>query len=168
MECRKIIKLIPDYLENTLSSENKALITKHLTLCPRCFKEKELYEKSWQLISQLQEIEPEAGFETRFWNRLVSQTVTPALRSAFIWKTFKRWSVVLTTVAVIIICAFLFLPVYFQTQKADLLASKIYDEEIILVENIDLLENFEVIEQIDLLEDLDLIENLDTLELDRT
>lgn len=168
MRCNKFKKLIPDFLENQLNPRIHREVFEHLQVCEACAKEKELYEKSWQLAGELEEIDPEPGFKMRFWNRLVRESKSktrPILDVYGLLGLLRNWRVVAATVATIIIVVAVALPNYLQFRSADLLASKISGEEIVLVENIDLLENLDVISDIDFLENMELIENLDRFEL---
>ena len=165
MKCCKIRKLIPDFLEGQCGRKKRKIIAKHLQVCKDCAQEKRLYEESWQLIGQWKDVEPEPGFKTRFWNRLISQS-----ERRFIPKIslglLKRWSPVLATALTVLIVSSITLPNYLELKEADLLASKLNEEEIVLVENIDLLENLEIIEEIDFLEHIDIIKDLDKINLD--
>ena len=168
MRCSKFKKLISDFLENQLNPRIHREVFEHLQVCEACAKEKELYEKSWRLMGELEDIEPEPGFKSRFWNRLVRESEyreRPAVDVYGLLGLLRNWRVAVVTVTTIIIVIAVALPNYLQFRSADLLASKISGEEIVLVENIDLLENLEVIEDIDFLENMELIENLDRFKL---
>lgn len=161
MQCHKIKKLIPGFLEGALDSKSNQDVLKHLQACEVCAKEKELYEKTWQLMGEWQDIEPEPGFKSRFWNRLVSRKTeiirTPALN---ILRLTQRLTVALATAAIVILAMNFVIPKYFQSKNTEILISSLNEEEMVLIENIDLLENLELIEAIEFLEDLDIIENL--------
>jgi len=167
MKCRKFRRLIPDFLEGQLTPKRHEEIIAHLKICKDCAKEKRLYEESWQLIGQWQDIEPEPGFKMRFWNHLLREAESKLAPPINIFRLSQRWSVALATAAIIIIVVSISLPNYLQTKSAELFVSEINEEEIILVENIELLEHLEIIQDIDFLENMELIENLDKFELDK-
>ena len=161
MQCHRIKKLIPDFLEGALDSKINQEVLRHLQSCEVCAKEKELYEKTWQLIGEWQDIEPEPGFNSRFWNRLVSrQTKVERTPNINILRLTQRFTVALATAAIVILAINFILPKYFQSKNTEILISSLDEEEMALIENIDLLENLELIENIEFLENLDIIENL--------
>jgi len=165
MKCLEVRRLIPDFLEGQLRAKDYDEVSAHLQACKDCAKEKRLYEESWKLMGQWQDIEPEPGFKSRFWNRLIGQTESAKAPRINIFRLPKRASFALVTAATIIIVVSVALLNYLPSRSAAILASKISEEEMILVENIDLLENLEIIQYIDLLENMEIIENLDKIDL---
>ena len=166
MKCHKIRRLIPDFLEVQLNSKIHREISEHLQSCKDCAKEKILYEQSWQLIGQWQDIKPEPGFKTRFWSRVINQTETKTAPHINIFRLPRPVSLALVTAATIVIIITIALPNYLRLRGPEILVSKMNEEEIILVENIDLVENLEVIQAIDFLENMEIIENLGKFKLD--
>jgi len=166
MKCQKIRRLIPDFLEGQLSDKLNILVSGHLKLCRECVKEKELYEKFWQLAGSLEDIEPEPAFKSRFWTRLAREQVeserSPDLG---ILGLLLRHRLALATAVAVMIAISVVLPNYLQQRSIELLASKISEEEVVLVENIDLLENLNVISDIDFLVNMEFIESLGRIDL---
>lgn len=167
MRCQKIRRLIPNFLEGQLSDKLKTLISGHIKVCRGCAKEKELYEKSWQLAGSLEDVEPEPGFKSRFWTRLASEEWEPdrGASALGILGLFLRHRLVLASAVAVMIAISVVLPNYLQQRSIDLLVAKITEEEVIMVEKIDLLENLDVINDIDFLENMELIESLDRVDL---
>jgi hypothetical protein len=70
MKCRKVEKLLSDYLDGEVKEKEKELIRAHLSECPACRKEFEFYKKSEELIRLKIKEEPLPGFWERCWPEL--------------------------------------------------------------------------------------------------
>ena len=62
MNCEEIGELLPDYLQNRLSSDRAGVVEKHLAECAACGEEAAL----WKNLALLPEEQPSAALESRF------------------------------------------------------------------------------------------------------
>lgn len=166
MDCKDIKTLIPVYLDNELEPQESQLVRNHLADCPHCQNEFEAYERSWAMLGEIEDIQPEPGFIGRFWTRLsLEQSWHEKLIGAVQENLLKNQLIpALATACIIVVMGSFALNNYFQTQKTNQVLASLNEEDFIIVENIELAENLDLIEQIDFLEDLDTIENLDIFE----
>jgi anti-sigma factor RsiW len=70
MNCNEIENLLPAYLENLLSPEEKKNIEGHLASCPRCSRAYEALKKTEEIVQDLTEVEPPPFFEQRIMSRV--------------------------------------------------------------------------------------------------
>jgi len=54
MKCKKVQKLLPEYLEDTLTEKTSTLLYEHLQNCDACRRELHAFEKTIQLASNIQ------------------------------------------------------------------------------------------------------------------
>jgi anti-sigma factor RsiW len=64
--CRKVKRLLVDYLEGTLSSKDKVLIEEHLRACPDCAKEAEFLSRTLKLVRLRSYKEPPEEFWAQY------------------------------------------------------------------------------------------------------
>ncbi len=158
MNCPSIQKLIPLYLDQQLAPEQFKLVKAHLTNCPDCQQEVDLYNRSWELLNNIKEIEPSPDYVSRFWTevshlRAWYEKYLPALPP---WaQPGWRLSVVFSFGLVIVTTFFIWKN--FDLYQLDAKLAKLDPQEMEVVENIELAQNFEVIEEMELLEDFDLL-----------
>ena len=62
MNCENIAELIPDYLQESLTAEQRALVERHLQTCEQCREEAEL----WQKLALLPQEQPGPELRARF------------------------------------------------------------------------------------------------------
>ena len=70
MDCSKAKKLIPQFLDYTLPERITGRLQEHLRTCPQCRQELKLYDKSWELLKDVPQIDPAPGYISRFWTKL--------------------------------------------------------------------------------------------------
>lgn len=75
MNCNEIGNLLPAYLENLLSPEEKKNIEGHLASCPRCSRAYEALKKTDEIVQDLTEVEPPPFFEQRIMSRVREEAV---------------------------------------------------------------------------------------------
>jgi hypothetical protein len=68
MKCKKVQKLLSDYLDGKVKEREKELIEAHLSGCPDCRKELESYKKTEELIKLKVKEEPASEFWERCWS----------------------------------------------------------------------------------------------------
>lgn len=166
MDCKKIKKLIPLFLDKELEHQEAQIVRKHLDDCRDCQSEFKAFERSWAILGELDDIQPEPGFMGRFWTRLSLERSWYERILGSVRETLHKKQLIpaLVTACVIVIAGSFSLTHYFQTQKTNQILASLSEEDLLMVENIELAENLDLIEEMDFLEDLDIIENLDLLE----
>ncbi len=70
MTCNEIKNLLPAYLEDLLSPEEKKSIESHLASCPLCTRSLADLKKAENLVKGLEEVEPPPFFEQRIMARV--------------------------------------------------------------------------------------------------
>ena len=167
MQCQQIQELIPDYIQGGLANDIRIRLEAHLNTCPGCRKEVRLMEKTWRLLGEVEDIEPNPHYISRFWAGI--ETRRPRYEKILLQTkeiVFQRpWIPALAAAGVILIVVGITmnhngrLP---GNETAIVTAYKGVDPD--LVEHIDMLENFDLIQDIDFYTDLEIIENLDEFE----
>jgi len=166
MDCQKIQKLIPLYLDSDLEDRQLQTIKEHLKECPHCQRERDFFEKSWDLLSEWEDIEPNPGYKFRFWTRLSSERAwyeQPLLNIKEFFATKKRLLTWATVSVVIIVCVLTFSN-YPMTIDTDNTLTAMEPQDLELLAELELAQNLDIIENIDWLEDWEIIEDLDTTE----
>jgi len=167
MNCTEIQNLISAYLDGELQPKEAQGVRDHLQGCESCQKEFQSLAKTWEMLDEWKDIEPQPGYVSRFWTQasLQSPWHERFFKDVQEGLTKRRLVPALMTACVIIIVGLLSIRHYFVLQKSNELMVNLSEEELEMVENIELAENYELIQDLDLIEDLEIIENLDTLEI---
>jgi predicted anti-sigma-YlaC factor YlaD len=166
MDCLRIKKLIPVYLDHALDTEEQRRVEAHLRICPDCRAEAHAVQKSWEMLAELQEIEPDPNYMARFWRGVEVQTAwyEKVIRAAQEVFVHRRWAPALAGAAVAVLVVTLVTVQYLQKPPAVMILAELNEVELEMVENIDLVENYDVIRDIEFFSDLEIIENLDEFE----
>lgn len=144
MNCSKIKKLLPVFLDGELEHEKEELVRQHLSTCSECGLEAKLVSKTWGLLDKLETIEPSKEARAKFWEKVASEELDKS-PNIFSWNKFLfKWSPVMVA-AVLLVFSF-FYKDYLPTSQ---------DKEII--KNIEVLENLEILENLDLLTNLPVV-----------
>ncbi len=163
MNCRKIKELISVYLDGELGGQEQRLLKSHLATCRQCREEVEAIEKAWNMLGEVEKIDPDPNYIARFWTRVETQMpwykkILPNIRE----NMFRRRLVpalamacVLILVGVVTIRHISYFP------EADSMVAKLSEVDLDLVESFDIIENFEIIQEIDFLSDFEIIESVD-------
>ena len=166
MDCQKVQKLIPLHLDARLEDRESRTVKEHLKDCPHCQNELDLFEKSWNLLSEWEDVDPDPGYKSRFWTKLSSEKAWyERLISNFNeFFTMKKRPLAWVTVSVaIIVCALTFSN-YLMIRKTDNVLTSMNPQDLELLEELELAQNLDIIENIDWLEDWEVIENFDSTE----
>ncbi len=166
MDCQKIQKLIPLYLDANLEDRESQTVREHLKDCPHCQNELDLFEKSWDLLSKWEDVEPDPGYTSRFWTRLSSERawheqLLVNFKEFFAMK--KRPLAWATASVAAIVCALTFSN-YLMTFKTNNKLAVMNPQELELLAELELVQDLDIIENIDWLEDWEVIEDFDTTE----
>lgn len=70
MNCKKIIKLLPDYIDKTLSKENHDIVNNHLANCEKCNYYYQNLISSLDYLKQTKEIPENSFYYTRLKQRM--------------------------------------------------------------------------------------------------
>ena len=144
MNCPKIKKLLPVFLDGELEYEKEELVRQHLSTCSECSSEAKLIANTWNLMDNLETIEPSKEARAKFWKKVASEELNKS-PNIFPWnRLLFRWAPI--TVAAVLLLFSLFFKDYLPTSQ---------DKEII--KNIEMLENLEILENLDLLTNLPVV-----------
>jgi len=167
MNCRKIKKMIPIYLDHELSADDHRLVAEHLRTCPDCLAEARAVEKSWEVLGELDEIKPDPLYIGRFWRALDAQMpwyekLLKDVQAVFLQ---RRWVPVLAGAVVIVLVGGSVTYQFLQRPEALSVVADLSAAELEMVVNFDLAEDYEIIQDMDFFSDLEVIENLDEFEI---
>ncbi len=176
MRCDQIRKLIPIYLDGGLEDGRDRELKDHVSGCLVCRKELEAYQRSWQMLGEWKDIQPEAGYVGRFWTAVSQQRpwheqILKALPAGVFQ---KRLAPVFVAICILLVTGIFSLRNYWQMVETGELLANLSAEELEIafdhpaagvVEDIELAENLDIIQDMDFLEDMEVIENADSLEL---
>ena len=166
MQCDEIKKLLPSFLDDELESEERTNIQVHLSSCVNCQNELKAYRRSWELLKQWPDVEPQLGYVSRFWTQLAHEH-TPwyqeALVSIYSFVRQKRFLPVFAAVSVFLIVGAFSLPI-FVSDSTNGHWTNFSSEDLELCENLDFAENLSIIEDLEFFEDMDVIEQISPAE----
>lgn len=173
MNCRKIKRLFPSFIDNDLSEELEARIEEHFSECADCRKEWQLLVKSWNMLDTYVTPELKSDFTPSLIRRIqLEQTKTadgadtlPLFRFLLCHRVL---STVLASLLIVVVTVSLLWKKPAPREKISQVTSnvpvepevavtRISDKEII--RNLDIYNNIEILENFDLLTDLDVIED---------
>jgi len=158
MDCDYIKKMIPIFLDGELHPEERDQVQEHILYCADCKTEFDEYIKTWNVLNDVEDIEPEPAYMSRFWTEFAARTPWyQKIALSFQGYFFKRKTLagIASLCAVVIVSFLVFLNYFHITQTERILANTSQEE-------IELLENFEIVQ------DMDIIENLEDLDLMET
>jgi len=166
MDCSEIIKLIPIFLDGGLTADKHQRVQSHLDTCAKCRGEARAIQRTWEMIGELDDIQPDPNFQTRFWSRVADQTSwQEKFFSDIKALLLNRRLVPALAAAGLVLCVSVVVTYqYVQTSKPDGFMAEFSDADLEMVDNIDLAENFDLIRNIDLISDLEIIEDLDDMD----
>lgn len=123
MKCKKVVKLIPEHLDDTLESPVYQEIEKHLESCDSCRKEIPAYQKTIQIASSLPVEYPSKEVWDNFVPELLSKIEessekrTPLLKWQFIKQHAWQFAggaaasiVIIAAIVAVVFNSFLFVP----------------------------------------------------------
>ena len=161
MQCDEVKTLLPIFLDDELTPEERTNIQVHLSSCGNCQNELKVYRRSWDLLKQWPDLEPPGSYISQFWSNVSAQTpwytsIIKELRSRFFNpRVAPVWVIAFL---LLFISAFV-VQYYWQIQETEVILTSLPFEEIELIDNIDLVENYEVIQNLDTLEEIEILED---------
>ncbi len=166
MNCSEIKRLIPEFLDGQLDSDVHQRVQSHLDICAGCSREAIAIRRAWEMVGELDDIQPDPNFKTRFWARVAEQTSWQEKFFGEIRALFlnRRLVPALAAAGLILCISVVATYKYLQTSQPDSFMAEFSDADLDMVDNIDLVENLDLIRDIDLLSDLEFIEDLDDMD----
>ncbi len=166
-KCVDIKKLLPLFLDNELQADEYKHVNDHVSSCVSCEKEIFLYQQSWKMLEMAENIEPQAGYMSRFWTELSTrktwvQTIFEVVKG-LLWS--KRLVPVFATASVLLLVGIFSIRNYYNLSDSQTMLASLSVSDLEMVEYVELAENLEIIENIDFYEDMELLENLDLSQL---
>lgn len=166
-KCTYIKELLPLFLDNALQNVENKRVKEHLSSCVSCEKEVVLYQQSWKILEMAENIEPQAGYMSRFWTEVSgrktrSETIYEFVKN-LVWQ--KKLVPVFATVCVLLIVGMFSIRNYYHLSDSQTMLASLSSSDLEMVEYVELAENLEIIENIDFYEDMDLLESIDLSQL---
>ncbi len=170
MDCKKAKNLIPEYLDQGLSSEDQKLLDKHLAGCHDCRRELEMLRSSWELLSEYEAPAVEDDFTAKVVFRV--QQKKSEMPEQTLWQKLIAGMTLSRAVVIPAFASLLVMlgvgVVYLKTTPAVIDATGIsVAEKIELVRNVkdeEIIRDLEIYENADVLENLDLLMDLEAVE----
>jgi anti-sigma factor RsiW len=167
MKCSDIRNLLSLYLDDALDEPERGRVAAHLAGCADCRREAEILSKSWEMLGELDEIEPNPFYVSRFYARLAERRPwyapwVDALRSLSARRRLLPALAAVCLVAVIGIGV-----VQVQLKRAGqerLAAAHLNGLDPELFESFELAENLDLINELEYLPDIEIIQALDAIE----
>ena len=162
MDCQEIKKLIPVYLDDELEAAEKQQVSDHLRVCADCRAEAQAIEKSWELLAEIVEIEPDPNYRTRFWRSVDARKPWYAKIGPYFQPVFlqRRWVPALAGAAIVVMVSVFAINQFLLKPPLPTVLTELKDTELEMIANIDLVEVYEIIQDMDFFSDLDVIENM--------
>lgn len=166
MDCHKIKKMIPLYLDHELSAADYQQVETHLQNCVDCQSEAQAIQQSWDLLGEIKAVEPDPNYMSRFWRSVDAQMPWYAKIYENVQAVFlqRRWAPALTGVVIVLLISTIATVQYLQKPQTVAVLAELDEAEIEMIANIDLAEHYEVIHELDFFSDFEIIENLNGLE----
>ncbi len=163
MKKSEIRKLIPLYLEGELSESEAQIVKEAITSDPILQKEAHELQRTWNLLCEVDEIEPQDDYVSHFWTEL-SQRESFKYRFSMFFKRHtlaKKFIPAFFMLAVVVLVGVFTLrgPVFEDVESFEI--ASIEQEDLELIQNFDLVENLDIIEDIEFFENFDAIESLE-------
>jgi predicted anti-sigma-YlaC factor YlaD len=167
MNCTDIRNLLPVYLDGELDASEQRWVTVHLDACEACRREAAIIAKSWEMLGELRDIEPNPFYVSRFFARVAERRPWHAkwvdiLRSAL---SHRRLLPVMAAAGLVVLIGIGVTMVQERTDADPRLAAvQLNGLDVELFESLEIADNFELINEIELLSDMEIIQELDWIE----
>ncbi len=170
MSAKDIRKLIPLYLEGELEGAEKEEVRRAIAADPELKRYAQQLQASWDMLDEVEVIEPPANYVSNFWTRLAAET--PWYQKLFdalgLSGYNSRRAAAFGCACVILLVGVLAVRPFFSPAPVGLESLvALDDEDLEMLEHIELVENLDLIEEIEFLEEMELIDELDVLEMSR-
>jgi anti-sigma factor RsiW len=163
MNCGEIKALLPVYLDGQLASGQHRRIENHLRTCERCRQEAQALQKTWDVLGELKDIQPDPNYRTRFWASVSEsapwhEKFRNEIRALFF---NRRFVPALAAAGLILVVSMIATYKYHQQPEMNNYFAELSDVDLEMVEIIELVENYDIIHDIDFLKDLEIIDQLE-------
>jgi len=112
MNCKKVKKLIPLYIEDALELKQKEQVQDHVSVCLLCHKEIEQFKQAWEMLGEVEPISPRTDYVSRFWTEVSSRTSLSGKLQRSFFESFKKkrlaYAVSTFCVAILVVSSFLY------------------------------------------------------------
>ncbi len=143
--------LLSAMLDGELSQEETHAVERHLAQCAECRQRLAALEQTDELLRTVPALEPSAGFNRTFWQK-VDQLEARSTRRNWFRYLFTGWRPLLAGGLAGLVAAVF---IAYGPQKA------LTPEEMFIAENIEFLDEFEVIRHLDMLESWEVLEAME-------
>jgi predicted anti-sigma-YlaC factor YlaD len=163
MNCQDIKPFLALYGDGALESSDHLRVEGHLRDCPACRKEVLALQQSWDLLGELEAIEPDPFFVSRFMARVAERVpwhdrLIRSMRRAL---APGRTLSAVAAAGLIVAVGVAVLVAYPRQMERSLAEAPLYGMDLEMVETIELAEQFELIKDLDFISDMDIIDSLD-------
>jgi len=166
MDCQKIQKLIPIYLDQQLETAKHRQVEAHLLGCPDCRREARAIEQSWDLLGEIETLKPDPNYIARFWHSVDAQMPWHAKIFKNVQAVFlqRHWAPALAAAVIVVLVITLATVQYLQNPIEPAVLAELDESELEMIADIDLAEHYEIIRELDFFSDFEIIENLNGFE----
>jgi predicted anti-sigma-YlaC factor YlaD len=167
MNCTDSRHLLPVYLDGELEESEQRRVQAHLDGCEACRREAEIIANSWVMLGELDEIEPNPFYVSRFFARVAERRPwhakwIDALKGLL---TPRRLLPIMAAAGLVILIGISVTRIQQRTAEDTRLAAIQFngvDPE--LFESIEIADNFELINEWEFLSDMEIIQELEAIE----
>jgi predicted anti-sigma-YlaC factor YlaD len=167
MNCTDIRELLPDYLDLELEESDQHRVKAHLDGCEACRREVDIIAKTWDMLGELDEIEPNPFYVSRFFARVAEPRPWHAK-----WPDFLKGLLSPRRLLPIMAAAGLIALIGIRvstmqqrsTEEVRLAAIQLNGLDLDLFESFEFADNFELISELEFLSDLEIIQELELIE----
>ena len=162
MNCSEIQQLIDRFMDGDLEPSARARFESHLKGCNDCRSEVHARQKAWQMLGELNEIEPAPDYLERFRRRIGDEIPWHRKWLDHFQSLFgRRWTwPALSTALVAMLVVAIISAGHFSKPGSNALIAAGNDVDMELLAHMELVEDYDIINELDLLSDLEVIEVL--------
>ena len=100
MNCKKLVKILPSYLEGKTGEEQNKLITDHLEICEECSLMYKQVSDSLELLSYKKDIDEQAFYYTRLKQKMLNKSNKEPILNSFLFKKILQPSIYLASLVI--------------------------------------------------------------------
>jgi anti-sigma factor RsiW len=104
MKCSHIEKLLSNYLDESVSEQEKAIIAEHLKACPACQREMEVLRRLGETLDLVGSPEASVNFKNKIISEIRKTAISVRPRVLFI-RELPKWALVGAMAVIILITA---------------------------------------------------------------
>jgi anti-sigma factor RsiW len=167
MNCSDIRNLLSLYTEDALEEPERGRVAAHVAGCAECRREAEILSQSWEMLGELDEIEPNPFYVSRFYARLAERKPwyapwVDAIRSL---SARRRLLPALAAVCLVAVIGIGVVRVQLKSSEQErLAAAHLNGLDMELFESLELAEHLDLMQALEFLPDLEIIQALDAIE----